>query len=202
MAEMVEDESFQGLDWYDERLENRAYLRCHFVRADLTEVTILASTFQDCTFDHVDFNAASLRSSALINCRFIDCNFFNASFIGCKLVGSSFVNCALKPVHVSEGDWSFVRLARANLGGARFENVRMRECVLDEADLSGARLTGCDLYGASADQTKFLRADLRGSALPNLTVDAAYLLDAMITVQQAFFVAALVGLDVRDESVG
>lgn len=122
-VEDVDDAAFTQDDWYGEELTGQAYRRCTFTSVDLTEAVIGQCTFTDCTFGDVRFNAARLADSALLGCTFAGCNFFDAEFTGCKLSGSRFERCALRPLRVLGGDWSFVVLPGADLRGSDLSAV-------------------------------------------------------------------------------
>jgi fluoroquinolone resistance protein len=117
-------------------------------------------------------------------------------FTGCKLTGSRFERCALRPLRVIGGDWSFVVLPGSDLRGCAFEQVRMREADLSGANCVDSVFTSVDLSGAMLHSAKFARADLRGSdltALDPLVTDVA---DARILPEQAVVIAQALGLRV------
>lgn len=186
-------------DWGGRELLQETFTGVAFVEVDMSEVVTDGAVFDTCTFRGVRFNVSEHRSSAFVNCTFTRCSFFDATFSGCKLVGSTFEACSLDLLKVEGGDWSFVGLARANLGSARFRDVRMRE-----ADLSGIRavngtLCGLDLSGVSLTKADLSGCDLRGSDLSTVDPSAVQLKGAIITYEQAVVVVLAQGLDVRPE---
>ena len=192
----------RGEDWYARDLSGETFERIEFVDVDLTEAVATGATFADCAFRGVRFNASVWTETAFTACRFGRCGFFDARFERCKLVGSVFDDCTFDLLRVERGDWSFVNLRRAALGGARIEGARMRE-----ADLSGARardavLTGVDLSGAELVDVDLRGADLRGSDLSALDPRTAALDAAMVDDRQASVLAENLGLVVVPVSDG
>jgi fluoroquinolone resistance protein len=197
MVEVVEDESFSGIDWYGEELADRVYRRCSFFDVDLTESSSRGAVLEECRFSNVKLNASRHVDSALLRCVFRRCSLFDAEFTGCKLMGSSFYECQLRPLTVVGGDWSFVSLADADLRGVTVRGARMREADLAGANATEATLSDVDLSGAVLRRTNLSRADLRGSDLGALDLATAKLAGAVITADQAVTVATLLGFDVR-----
>lgn len=199
MADDLTDTEVRHEDWGGEQLLQRTFTRVAFVEVDLSETVSDAAVFDECTFHGVRFNVSEHRSSAFVNCTFTRCSFFDATFTGCKLVGSRFVDCALDLLKVEGGDWSFVALPGADLGSARFVDVRMRE-----ADLTGVRavngtLRGVDLSAASLARADLSGCDLRGSDLSAVDPAGVRLKGAVITGDQAVVLALALGLDVRPD---
>src|SRR6201996_7207605 len=101
-----------------------------FIDLDLVEEEMEGLEFDKCEFRSVRFNCSTQTDVAFLNCTFVNCTFFDATFTRCKLVGSTFERCTFDITEVEGGDWSFVTLARTDLGTATFRNVRMRETDL------------------------------------------------------------------------
>ena len=200
-SEPVESETFSGNDWYAEELDRKDYVDCEFFDIDLTEATVRGCTFTSCHFANVRFNASKHLASAYVGCSFVECNFFDATFTGCKLTGSSFRDCALRPMRVSGGDWSFVVLAGADLIGDRFEEVRMRETDLGHAKCAKSRFTDVDLVGAILEGADFAKADLRGSDLPEFDPPTVGLCGAIVLPEQAMFIAQLLGVQIAERTI-
>jgi uncharacterized protein YjbI with pentapeptide repeats len=114
------------------------------------------------------------------------------------MVGSTFERCTFDITEADGGDWSFVTLARADLGSATFRNVRMREADLTDAKCEGATFRDCDLSGAVWTGADLSRADLRGSDISSINPAGTALRHAVITADQAVMVAMALGLDVRE----
>ncbi|GAB4059715.1 pentapeptide repeat-containing protein [Catellatospora paridis] len=194
MAEVTEDASFSGEDWYGDELEDRHFLRCTFRDVDMTELSSRNAVFEECVFGNVKFNASRHADSAFLRCSFLRCNLFEAEFTGCKLTGSVFEQCTLRPLRVIGGDWSFVNLSDADLRGVTFSGVRMREADLTSALCDGATISAVDLSGAHLTRAKLNRCDLRGSDLTALHPNEVELRDAVIDPAQAVVIAQSLGL--------
>jgi len=184
-------------DWVGRELGAYAATGVAFIGVDLSEITTDAATFEGCTFRDVRFNVSQHARSAFLNCTFAGCNFFETTFTGCKLVGSSFNRCKLDLLKISDGDWSFVGLAGADLRTATIEGVRMREADLTRARFDGAELRNVDLSGAAVQGATFAGTDLRGSDLSAFDPVATELAGAIVDWEQAIVLATALGLDVR-----
>ncbi|MCW2864544.1 MAG: putative low-complexity protein-like protein [Actinoallomurus sp.] len=187
----------RSADWDGRDLAGERHDRVEFVDVDMTEVRTRGAAFSDCVFRGVRFNASEHTSTAFTNCVFTRCAFFDATFTGCKLVGSFFDACTYGLLKVSGGDWSFTGLPGADLGGASFEELRMREADLTGARLGGATVHDVDLSGAWLHRADLTGCDLRGSDLSALDPRTVELKDAVIDPIQAVVIATALGLEVR-----
>jgi fluoroquinolone resistance protein len=130
-------------DLYGEDLTGRGERQIEYVDVDLTESRSSAgAVFEQCVFRDVRFNAAEHTGAAFLNCAFVNCSLFGARFVDCKFVGSSFDRCSFDQLVVQRGDWSFVGLGGADLRGASFTDVRMREVDLASAAATARRWSG------------------------------------------------------------
>ena len=184
-------------DWVGRELGGYTATGIAFIGVDLSEITTDTATFEDCTFRDVRFNVSHHSRSGFLNCTFAGCNFFETTFTGCKLVGSSFNRCKLDLLKISDGDWSFVGLAGADLRTATIDGARMREADLTRACCDGAELRNVDLSGASVQGATFAAADLRGSDLSAFDPVATELPGAIVDWEQAIVLVTALGLDVR-----
>jgi fluoroquinolone resistance protein len=169
-----------------------------FVDVDLVEEEMEGLEFDKCEFRSVRFNCSVQTDVAYLNCTFVNCSFFDATLTRCKMLGSTFERCTFDITEVDGGDWSFVKLARADLGSATFRGVRMREADLTEVRGEGGTLRDCDLSGATFTGADLARADLRGSDISSLDPGEVALRHAVITAEQAVMLALSQGLDVRE----
>ena len=110
-------------------------------------------------------------------CTFRRTSLFAATLAGCKLVGSVFDGCTLRPMTVEGGDWSFVSLVKADLGGVDLSGVRLVEADLTGADLTETVLrrlrsvSGGAVQAPSCARTDLGGADLSGVDLGELAWD-------------------------------
>jgi fluoroquinolone resistance protein len=197
VAELIEGESFRNEDWYADEFVDRAYTKCTFLGVDLTEAFTRGTVFTECTFGNVRLNASRHVDSAFLRCTFKRCNFFEAEFTGCKMIGSVFDHSVLRPLRVTDGDWSFVGLPKADLRGITVRGPRMREADLTGADCTEAVFADVDLSGAQLHGVKFGACDLRGSDLTALDPATAELTGAIISSAQAVVIAQALGLEIR-----
>ena len=184
-------------DWDGRRLSGVVHRRVAFSEVDMTELVSQGAVFDECTFTNVHLNASRHTDSAFTNCTFVTSSFFGATFTGCKLMGSRFDRCSFGSFTVERGDWSFVGLPGARLGGALLRGVRMREADLSGARLDRATLTGCDLSGAWLHKADLTGCDLRGSDLSALDPLTTTVSRALVDTAQACVIAEALGFDVH-----
>ena len=185
-------------DWDAGAEKQRRHEEVQFSGLDLCETDLEGIEFSGCVFRDARFNCSRQVDVAYLNCRFVNCNFFDATLTDCKAVGSGFEGCSFDLTTVDGGDWSFIRLPRADLGSATFTGVRMRE-----ADLTGVRcrngtMRGLDLSAAQLTGADFTGCDLRGTDLHAFDPRSIELRDAVITADQAVVLAMSLGLQIRD----
>ncbi|MBH1934779.1 pentapeptide repeat-containing protein [Streptomyces sp. AV19] len=194
VARVIRDE-----DWHGRRLTpDDRHERHTFLDTDWTEVENEGAVFEECDFAGVRFNASRHTGAAFVNCTFRDCTFFDTKFTDCKFAGSRFQGAAFTLLEVSGGDWSFTDLAGADLRGAVFDRVRMREADLTAARLEGATLTRTDLSSAALHNSRLTGADLRGSDIGSLDPRTVDLSDALVDLTQAAAIVAALGLKVEE----
>lgn len=193
------DSRIDAADWFEADLSGVLHERVLFQDLDMTDSTGTGARFIDCTFRGAQLDRCALDSSSFENCTFVRCSLAGSRFTGCKFLGSAFEAAAAEGMTVEGGDWSFVRLIRADLRTARLDGVRMREADLSGAKLLRAVLTNCDLAGASWSRAELSQCDLRGSDISDLDPGNVELRRAIIDWPQAVAVARNLGLDVRTD---
>jgi fluoroquinolone resistance protein len=191
--------TIRGEDWYARRVAGETFERVTFLDVDFTEMVSEGATFAECVFRGCRFNASSHTGSAFANCTFRRTSLFDATFTRAKLTGAMFDACTFGALKVEGGDWSFTGLPGADLRGAVFRGVRMREADLTGAECQGAQFRDADLSGAWTHGATFEDADLRGSDLSAFDPVEVKMRRALITTDQAVVLALVLGLDVRAE---
>jgi fluoroquinolone resistance protein len=191
--------SVRSEDWDARDISAERQERVAFLDVDLTEAVNGGAVFTECTFTSCEFNASRHTDAAFLNCTFTRCTFFDAAFIRCKLVGSMFDRCTFRLTTIEGGDWSFVGLPGADLGGATVRGVRMREVDLTGARLAGGVFRDVDASGAWWHRADLTGADLRGTDLSSLEPATAQLRGAKVDLRQAVVVAGNLGLDIRPD---
>ncbi|MGW0563752.1 pentapeptide repeat-containing protein [Streptomyces sp. NPDC003016] len=119
-----------------------------FLDTDWTEVANTGAAFDRCTFPGVRFHVSRHSGAAFTNCTFRRCTFFDTRFTACEFAGSPFRQSTFTLFQVTGGNWSFAGLPGADLRGAVFDGVRMREADPTAARLEKAGMTGTDPSGA------------------------------------------------------
>jgi uncharacterized protein YjbI with pentapeptide repeats len=193
----VGDRVVQGEDWHGRILTDRhSWTGYTFLDTDWTEVANRGAVFDSCVFAGVRFNASRHTGAVFTDCVFRRCTFFDTCFTDCRMLGSVFRQSTFTLLEVVRGDWSFTGLPGADLRGASFSGVRMREADLAGARLEKASVTGTDLTGAMLHSARLEGTDLRGSELSALNPLTVRLAGAKIDAEQAVVIATALGLRV------
>ena len=128
----------RGEDWYGEELGAPHFVECTFTDVDLSEATTSGATFERCTFHGGRFNASTHTATAFVGCDFRRVSVFDATLDGCKLVGSVFLECVLRPLHVTGGSWLGVTIRGTNLSRLDLTGVvLLAELAGADVDTSG-----------------------------------------------------------------
>ena len=173
-----------------------------------------AQEAEDVAFDqiiarNVRFGEANLRRLQALDCQFENADFANCSLEKAYLRRVEFAGSRLLGVKILDGDLEDVRFTRCSLNLGRLwtsscKSLRFEHCSLQEASFDGTNLAGvvfykCDLSQADFRNTKLKGADLRGSTIDGIKINAADLAGAIIDPAQAMQLIELFGVTVRSE---
>lgn len=163
MDDIQEDKTWEGLDWRSSPLKAGAFDQCHFVRCQLSGVSLMGYHFTDCRFTDCDLSNVDLRGVV----------FNDVSFHGCKLTGAHFEECHQAPFGVRFEDCNLMLASFTGLmlKKTQFSRCRLRETDFSKADLREALFTGSDLDRAIFSDCNLERADFRKSL--NCSLDPA-----------------------------
>ncbi len=104
-----------------------------------------------------------------------------------------FVDCTLRPLTVSGGQWRAVTMRGANLSRLDLSGVLLVEADLADANLTGSTLVGCDLSRAVLREADLRDADLRGATLHGVDLRDARLGSTRLDLAGAVAVAEQLG---------
>lgn len=157
----IADQIFNGIDYSEEKLNEREYEYC---------------TFRNCLF-----SKAKIFNSRFLETEFIDCNFSNANlgqslfqeviFNNCKMLGLKFDECnqfnfAAIFENCQLNHCSFYQM---NLNRTRFAKCQLKEVDFVEANLKNTKINDCDLLDARFENTNLEKADFSNSL--NYSID-------------------------------
>src|ERR1051326_35209 len=115
-----------------------------FVDLQLSEETIEAREFENCTF-----TKCTCLETVFAKCRFLDCAFDGCTLSAVQFPNSSFTNVHFKRSKVIGVDWSLARAA--NLGPLEFT-----ECELNYSSFSGLTLKNLKLRSCRCREVDFV----------------------------------------------
>jgi len=158
---IIEDQSFQSVDFTLNEFSGEAYERCTFINCIFINADLSRSSFMDCEFVDCDLTMAKTHNTALQSVRFIRSKLLGVQLGNCNpfLFEVSFEKCSLNLA-------SFYRM---KMKGTSFHTCNLQEADFSATDLSNASLIDCDLAGAIFDHTILEKADLRHSI--NYSID-------------------------------
>lgn len=146
---------------------------------DLTRADMTGANFFGARIASTSLAGAILNSTNLSKCHILGCDFSGVKMQGVDLsesecIYSNFSNADMSGANlekfaiadadtVEEESWDNVDLSKANLRGAFFAGISIRNANLTGAIFKDANLSGADLSNAHLNETDFTGADLTGA---------------------------------------
>ncbi|PXW30081.1 MULTISPECIES: pentapeptide repeat-containing protein [Nocardiaceae] len=196
MTDVAEGEQFDYADFSGETWEDREFVNCSFVEADMSELSTRTVIFTDCDFTGVNLSFSKHVSSAFRNCHFERAHLNKTEITDCSLLGSVITNSRVRPMKIVDSDLSLMSIGGLDLSGVVLSRCRLREANLSDSNLTGADLTGSDLTGVRAIGTKLGQANLRGARIDPMLWLQAKVTDSLVDHGQAMEFAAAHGLNI------
>jgi len=139
--------------------------------------------------------------------RLVSCDLANLETRGLTLVRVEFINCRMtgfrageadcQDVLISEGDQRYSQFRFSRFRSAEFDSCNFGEADFQGTDLSGCVFRKCNLKNAEMSKVKLLNADLRGSLVDDLHLNAEDLRGAVVDLSQAMIFAPLLGIRIE-----
>jgi uncharacterized protein YjbI with pentapeptide repeats len=139
--------------------------------------------------------------------RFASCDFANLETRGLTLIRVEFINCRMtgfragkadcQDVLIREGDQRYSQFRFGQFKSAEFDSCNFAEADFHGTDLSGSIFRQCNLRSAEMSKVKLLNADLRGSIVEGLQLNAEDIRGAVVDPSQAMIFATLLGIRVE-----
>ena len=151
----------------------------------------------NCTFGSIVMKDVRLSGCDLANLQTRGLSLTRVEFRNCRMTGLRAGEADCRDVLIEEGDQ---RYAQFRYG--KFRSAEFASCNFEEADFQGADLTGsifrkCNLRNAEMSKVKLLNADLRGSSVESLHLNAEDLRGAVVDLSQAMLFAPLLGIRIE-----
>ena len=154
--------------------------------------------------DRVSLAGGRFGSIRLKDVRLVNCDLANLVTHGLELVRVEFVNCRMtglrggeadcQDILVSEGDQRYCQFRYGRFKSAEFDSCNFEDADFQGTDLSGSQFRRCRLRNAEMSEVKLVNADLRGSLVEGLKLNAQDLRGAVVDPSQAMIFAPLLGI--------
>jgi uncharacterized protein YjbI with pentapeptide repeats len=118
-GEDFSDTALPGQEW-----EQRSFIGCRFVDADLRGLRTRGCRFTDCDFTGADLGESVHRSTAFQTCTFRRTVLADSVLEACSLLGSTISECRLRPWTLREVDCTLTGLGHADLAGTSHSPTR------------------------------------------------------------------------------
>lgn len=180
----------------------------------ITESLIKDVQIADRTIDSLYVEASVLERVNLSNCNFASINLKDVRLVNCDLanlqvrrttlVRVEFINCRMTgfrageadclDVLILEGDQRYSQFRFSYFKSTEFDSCNFEEADFHGTDLSGSRFRRCNLRNAEMNKAKLVDADLRGSVIDGLQLNAEDIRGAVVDASQAMSLAPLLGI--------
>lgn len=152
---LIEDGSFDRVDFTVKPLEKGEYDNCVFTGCTLSDSDLKDMIFVDCTFDACNLSMAQLSTTTIRDCAFKSCKMLGLHFADCNQFGlsASFEKCNL----------NLSSFYKTKFKKTLFANCALNEVDFTESDFSGSLFAECDFAKARFENTTIEKADLRTS---------------------------------------
>jgi fluoroquinolone resistance protein len=158
---LIEEETFDKIDFTQNPLGKGEYEYCTFLNCDLSYADLTEFKFLSCEFSGCNLSLAKLTQTALRDIKFKNCKMLGLNFGECNEFGFavSFDTCILDRSSFVCADLTLKK--RVKLKQALFNNSQLCEVDFTQCDLSSASFDNCDLTGAIFEYTILEKADFR-----------------------------------------
>lgn len=146
----------------------------HFKDIDFANPDLVGHSFEECTFTKCRFLSSEFTRARFLDCKFEFSELSNSKWANARLRDSFFVGCKMIGIQwvqtedLSSLSFEDCNLAYSNFTGLKLKKVRFFKCRLNDSDLSQTDLSESDLresdfLNVRFNQTRLLKADLRGA---------------------------------------
>lgn len=160
-----------------------------------------------CLLEGVSFAGSSFGSIVWKDVRLIRCDLANLETHGLNLIRVELIDCRMtglragiadcQDILFSGGDQRYSQFRFSRFKSAEFDSCNFAEADFQGTDLSGSIFRRCNLENAEMSRVKLMNADLRGSRVEGLQMNAADIRGAVVEPSQAMIFAALLGIRIE-----
>ncbi len=124
-------------------------------------------------------------------------NLIRAELIDCRMTGLRAGIADCQDVLFSGGDQRYSQFRFSRFQSAEFDSCNFADADFQGTDLSGSIFRRCNLENAEMSKVKLVNADLRGSRVEGMQMNAADIRGAVVDASQAMIFAALLGIRIE-----
>jgi uncharacterized protein YjbI with pentapeptide repeats len=186
------------------------------------EICIADRLLEGATFENRKADTVRIESSVLnkvvlanssfgsITCkdvRLVGCDLANVETRGLTLIRVELIDCRMtgfrggeadcQDVLIREGDQRYSQFRLSRFKSAEFDSCNFEEADFHETDLSGAIFRKCNLRRAEMRKARLFNADIRGSVVEGLELNAEDVRGAVVDPAQAMIFALLLGIRIE-----
>jgi uncharacterized protein YjbI with pentapeptide repeats len=163
------------------------------IETSLLERVSLANS----NFGSIVWRDVRLVSCDLANLETRALNLVRVEFINCRMIGLRAGEADCQDVLISEGDQRYSQFRFSRFKSAEFDSCNFGEADFLGTDLSGSIFRKCNLQNAEMSKVKLFNADLRGSLVEGLQLNAEDIRGAIVDPTQAMIFAPLLGIRIE-----
>jgi uncharacterized protein YjbI with pentapeptide repeats len=155
----------------------------------------------------VSLSGSSFGSIVWKDLRLIRCDLANVETHGLNLTRVELIDCRMsglragiadcQDVLFSGGDQRYSQFRFSRFKSAEFDSCNFADADFQGSDLCGSIFRRCNLENAEMSKVKLVNADLRGSRVEGLQMNAADIRGAVVDASQAMIFAALLGIRIE-----
>ncbi len=186
-----------------------AYIRATFSKRRLRDDKNKDIEFDTCLLSHVDASSSRWTKFRFSDVIFDTCDLANAKWDACVAWRIKMISSRLTGLNLAEARFSSSVFSKCKANLANFQGASLKGCTFEECDLSGADFhradlreaifLNCDLRGARLFEANLKAADLRGSALSDISATIDDLKGTIVSPPQVIDLAPLFGLTIQPE---
>ena len=174
------------------RIENRAAGTLRIESSLLEGVSLAGSRFASILWKDVRLVRCDL---ANLDTRYLTLT--RVELVDCRMTGFRAGEAECQDVLVSAGDQRHCQFRFSKFKSAEFDSCNFEEADFQGTDLSGSIFRKCILRNAEMSKVKLVNADLRGSLVEGLRMNAEDVRGAVVDPSQAMIFAALLGIRIE-----
>jgi uncharacterized protein YjbI with pentapeptide repeats len=169
-----ENQTFQGLEYLQETIEEMVFIDCKFIKCDFHEIKVSGCTFRNCIFSGCTILNPKFKFTLAVGNIFEHCNLTGInwsdtvkaktllppfySLDDCLIKHNYFYHFAMKAFNFEECDLTGSIFEQCNLTNANFRRAQLADAKFDNNNLAGADFREAENYAISLEINKLKKA--------------------------------------------